>query len=212
MQGNLQQRGPSSWRIRVFVRRDEAGKKRYIERTVRGTKREAQRVMARLVTEVDEGRHVAAASSRFGEVLEQRGRVNGVTAELEDAERALPPGGFGLSSSSSPSSTISSQLVPCRVLVLGRSGRAEARLGCEPVLPAHPDVRKHSPYWDPQATAHQDDGQLAALDLLVGEPARDSKQVSGLVDAHSHAGLAGPESPAHLRLPQALAAADRRHA
>ena len=71
MQGDLQQRGPSSWRIRVFVGRDEAGKKRYIERTVRGTKREAQRVMARLVTEVDEGRHVAAASTRFGEVLER---------------------------------------------------------------------------------------------------------------------------------------------
>ncbi len=71
MQGNLQQRGPSSWRIRVFVRCDEAGKKRYLERTVRGTKREAQRVMARLVTEVDEGRHVAAASTRFGEVLDR---------------------------------------------------------------------------------------------------------------------------------------------
>jgi len=71
VQGNLQQRGPSSWRIRVFVGRDEAGKKRYLERTVRGTKREAQRVMARLVTEVDEGRHVAAASTRFGEVLDR---------------------------------------------------------------------------------------------------------------------------------------------
>jgi integrase len=71
VQGNLQQRGPSSWRIRVFVGRDETGKKRYLERTVRGTKREAQRVMARLVTEVDDGRHVAAASTRFGEVLER---------------------------------------------------------------------------------------------------------------------------------------------
>jgi len=71
VQGNLQQRGPSSWRIRVFVGRDETGKKRYLERTVRGTKREAQRVMARMVTEVDEGRHVAAASTRFGEVLER---------------------------------------------------------------------------------------------------------------------------------------------
>lgn len=71
MQGNLQQRGPSSWRIRVFVGRDESGKKGYLERTVRGTKRGAQRVMARLVTEVDEGRHVAAASTRFGEVLER---------------------------------------------------------------------------------------------------------------------------------------------
>ena len=34
--GNLQQRGPSSWRIRVFVGQDEASKKRYIERTSQG--------------------------------------------------------------------------------------------------------------------------------------------------------------------------------
>ncbi len=71
MQGNLQQRGPSSWRIRVFLGRDDTGKKRYIERTVRGTKREAQRVMAHLVVEVDEGRHVAAAATTFGAVLER---------------------------------------------------------------------------------------------------------------------------------------------
>jgi hypothetical protein len=70
-EGSLHQRGPSSWRIRVFAGRDESGKKRYLERTLRGTKREAQRVMARLVTEVDEGRHVAASSTRFGEVLDR---------------------------------------------------------------------------------------------------------------------------------------------
>jgi integrase len=81
VQGNLQQRGPSSWRIRVFVGRDEAGKKRYLERTVRGTKREAQRVMARLVTEVDEGRHVAAAASRFGDVLERWLEVKATVVE-----------------------------------------------------------------------------------------------------------------------------------
>jgi integrase len=77
----LQQRGPSSWRIRVFLGRDEAGKKRYLERTVRGTKREAQRVMARLVTEVDEGRHVAAAASRFGDVLERWLEVKATVVE-----------------------------------------------------------------------------------------------------------------------------------
>lgn len=42
----------------MFLGRDETGKKRRLERTIRGTKHEAQRVMARLVTEVDEGRHV----------------------------------------------------------------------------------------------------------------------------------------------------------
>lgn len=81
MQGNLQQRGPSSWRIRVFLGRDETGKKRYMERTVRGTKREAQRVMAHLVVEVDEGRHVAAASTTFGEVLERWLEVKAASVE-----------------------------------------------------------------------------------------------------------------------------------
>jgi integrase len=65
----------------VFVGRDGAGKKRYLERTVRGTKREAQRVMARLVTEVDEGRHVAAAASRFGDVLERWLEVKATVVE-----------------------------------------------------------------------------------------------------------------------------------
>lgn len=65
----------------MFVGRDEAGKKRYLERTVRGTKPEAQRVMARLVTEVDEGRHVAAGSSRFGEVLERWLEIKATVAE-----------------------------------------------------------------------------------------------------------------------------------
>lgn len=71
MQGNLQQRGQGSWRIRVFLGRDETGTKRYVERTVRGTKREAQRAMAHLVVEVDEGRHVATRSTTFAEVLER---------------------------------------------------------------------------------------------------------------------------------------------
>ena len=70
MQGSIQQRGSGSWRVRVYVGRDELGTKRYIQRAVRGTKREAQRVMARLVAEVDDGRHVPAAKRRFGEVLD----------------------------------------------------------------------------------------------------------------------------------------------
>jgi integrase len=81
VQGNLQQRGPSSWRIRVFLGRDDTGKKRYLERTVRGTKREAQRVMARLVVEVDEGRHVAAAATTFGAVLDRWLEVKSATVE-----------------------------------------------------------------------------------------------------------------------------------
>lgn len=71
MRGNLQQRGPTSWRIRVYIGEDSTGKKRYVERTVRGTKRDAQRAMARLVVEVDDGRHVPTRSTTFSEVLDR---------------------------------------------------------------------------------------------------------------------------------------------
>lgn len=86
MQGNLQQRGANSWRVRVFVGRDELGKKRYVERTVRGTKREAQRAMAKLVTEVDGGRHVPAAKRKFGELLDQWLEVKASTVEESTIE------------------------------------------------------------------------------------------------------------------------------
>src|SRR5687768_4751071 len=71
VKGSLQQRGESSWRVRVFIGRDDRGQRRYVERSVRGSKPEAQRVMARLITEVDEGRHVAGAIPTFGELLDR---------------------------------------------------------------------------------------------------------------------------------------------
>ncbi len=67
MRGSIQQRGPQSWRVNAFVGRDAAGAKRYIGRTVRGTRRDAERELSRLLVEVDEGRHAPAAPVTFGE-------------------------------------------------------------------------------------------------------------------------------------------------
>jgi len=61
MRGTIQQRG-SSWRIRAYVGRDSTGKKSYVSRTVRGTRRDAEKDLSRLLVEVDEGRHVASPS------------------------------------------------------------------------------------------------------------------------------------------------------
>ena len=72
MAGHLQERGPKTWRLSVYVGRDSrTGKKRYAQRTVKGTKREAERALARLVTEVDEGRHSASAAGTFGNLLDR---------------------------------------------------------------------------------------------------------------------------------------------
>jgi integrase len=70
--GHLQERGPKTWRLSVFVGRDSrTGRKRYAQRTVHGTKKEAERALARLVTEVDEGRHSASAAGTFGDLLDR---------------------------------------------------------------------------------------------------------------------------------------------
>ena len=72
MAGHLQERGPKTWRLSVYVGRDaRTGRKRYVQRTVHGTKREAERALARLVTEVDEGRHSASAAGTFGNLLDR---------------------------------------------------------------------------------------------------------------------------------------------
>jgi integrase len=72
MAGHLQERGPNAWRLSVYVGRDSrTGRKRYAQRTVHGTKREAERALARLVTEVDEGRHSASAAGTFGHLLDR---------------------------------------------------------------------------------------------------------------------------------------------
>ena len=71
MRGNLQQRGQDSWRVRIYVGRSADGRRRYIERTVRGTKKDAERELARLVVEADEGRHAAAGPLAFNELLDR---------------------------------------------------------------------------------------------------------------------------------------------
>ncbi|MBL8777533.1 MAG: tyrosine-type recombinase/integrase [Acidimicrobiales bacterium] len=71
MRGHIQQRGKTSWRVKVFIGRDASGVRRYVERTVRGTRREAERELSRLLVEVDEGRHAAAAPITFGELLDR---------------------------------------------------------------------------------------------------------------------------------------------
>jgi integrase len=55
MRGFMRQRG-ESWELRVYVGRDEAtGRRRYVNKTVRGGKREAERALAELVTHASRG-------------------------------------------------------------------------------------------------------------------------------------------------------------
>jgi len=56
MAGSLERRGKNSWRLVVSAGYDPVtGRRRRVQRTVRGSKRDAERSLARLVVEVEGG-------------------------------------------------------------------------------------------------------------------------------------------------------------
>lgn len=55
MAGQLIQRGERTWLIRVYLGRDEGGRRKYLNRTVHGSKKDAQRVLTALLRERDMG-------------------------------------------------------------------------------------------------------------------------------------------------------------
>src|SRR5262249_24730205 len=67
MSSGIYRRGKSSWRIRVKV--PGGGKRRRIEQTVRGTRRDAEREKAKLVTSIHEGTLVEPSRTALVEYL-----------------------------------------------------------------------------------------------------------------------------------------------
>jgi integrase len=61
MRGSMRERRPATWELIASLGRDPLdGRYRKVSRTVKGTKREAQRALAELVTEVTAGRETGA--------------------------------------------------------------------------------------------------------------------------------------------------------
>lgn len=83
MGGSMRQRGKDSWNLRVFVGWDPVAKQRnYLERTVRGTRREASTALASLVLEAE----------RLAPTAPRQGTVAGLCDEwLEHAAPSLSP-------------------------------------------------------------------------------------------------------------------------
>lgn len=72
MPGSMRQRGERSWNLRVYAGRDPVtGRKVSVERTVRGTKREASKVLAALVAEVDSRPVVSAGKGTVAELCRE---------------------------------------------------------------------------------------------------------------------------------------------
>ena len=81
MRGHLQQRGKDSWRCKVFLGRSPDGQRRYLERTIRGSRSDAEQQLARLVVEAGEGRWVPTEPMTMGELVDRWLRLKETTVE-----------------------------------------------------------------------------------------------------------------------------------
>ncbi|MGH9919279.1 MAG: hypothetical protein ACRD6W_10510, partial [Nitrososphaerales archaeon] len=69
MEGHVRKRGTASWELRVYVGRDPITRReRYMTRTVKGSKRDAERALRTFLGEVDSG---VIVEGTFGELLER---------------------------------------------------------------------------------------------------------------------------------------------
>lgn len=72
MPGHLEKRSKNSWTIVVEAGRDPTtGKRKRIKESFRGTKREAERELAKLITELEKGTYIEPSKLTFGEYLLQ---------------------------------------------------------------------------------------------------------------------------------------------
>ncbi len=69
--GSIARRGKTSWRLKYDVARDQDGKRQIRYATVRGTKKDAQRELNRILHEIDEGAFVDATKETLGDYLDR---------------------------------------------------------------------------------------------------------------------------------------------
>ena len=71
MKGHIRKRGKSSWAVVIFLGRDAGGKQHRRWHAVRGTRRDAQRELARLMNEINTGAYVEPTHMTVGEFLDR---------------------------------------------------------------------------------------------------------------------------------------------
>jgi integrase len=71
MAGQIIRRNETSWTVRIFLGRDETGKRRYFNKTVRGTKKDAQKYLTAKLREKDLGVFVEPASMSLNSYLDR---------------------------------------------------------------------------------------------------------------------------------------------
>lgn len=71
MAGQIISRGERAWLVRVFGGRDGTGKRRYLNKTIHGTKKDAQRYLNRVLAERDLGTYVEPTAKTLNRYLDE---------------------------------------------------------------------------------------------------------------------------------------------
>ncbi len=71
MAGQIVHRGPGRWVVRIYRGRDAAGKRRYHNKTIHGTKRDAERYRTKILRELDTGTFVEASQRTLEDFLKE---------------------------------------------------------------------------------------------------------------------------------------------
>jgi len=85
MAGQIIKRGDKTWTVRIFQGRDAQGKRHYLNTTIRGTKKDADKYLSKTLTEMSTGTYIQASTLLVDEYLDRwlqdaaRGRVRART-------------------------------------------------------------------------------------------------------------------------------------
>jgi integrase len=71
MAGQIVKRGEKTWIVRIFQGRDENGKRRYINKTIHGTKKNADKYLTAKLRDKDLGLNIEPASESLGQYLDK---------------------------------------------------------------------------------------------------------------------------------------------
>ena len=69
--GSLQQRGKGRWRLRYWLQPEADGKRKQATETVRGTRRQAERVMRERLAAMENGGFIPKTNERVGEFMDR---------------------------------------------------------------------------------------------------------------------------------------------
>ena len=71
MAGHIVKRGEKTWMVRIFLGRDGKGKRRYLNKTIHGTKKKANEYLSKTLTDISAGTFVQSSADSVEDYLEK---------------------------------------------------------------------------------------------------------------------------------------------